>query len=113
MLVFHLPISSVPVLWHHATANGRTRVPVCCSLLAGHREITAEARRLLKEAEAEALSFELLNRNVDQPFKYVATWLIDEWSKIGLHVTQRMVPDGPPGSTQCDRQQQPTRRADL
>jgi len=37
----------------------------------------------LKEAEAEALSFELLNRNVDQPFKYVATWLIDEWSKIG------------------------------
>jgi len=55
----------------------------CCSLLAGHREITAEARRLLKEAEAEALSFELLNRNVDQPFKYVATWLIDEWSKIG------------------------------
>jgi hypothetical protein len=33
--------------------------------------------------------------------KYVATWLIDEWSKIGLHVTQRVVPDGPPGSTQC------------
>ena len=35
-----------------------------------------EARRLLKEAGAEGLSFELLNRNVDQPFKYVATWLI-------------------------------------
>src|SRR5215813_4900438 len=33
----------------------------------------AEARRLLKEAGAEGLSFELLNRNVDQPFKYVAT----------------------------------------
>jgi len=42
----------------------------------------AEARRLLKEAGAERLSFELLNRNVDQPFKYVATWLIDEWSKV-------------------------------
>ena len=55
----------------------------------------AEARRLLKEAGAEGLSFELLNRNVDQPFKYVATWLIDEWSKIGLHVTQRVVPTGP------------------
>src|SRR6266700_2034566 len=40
-----------------------------------------EARRLLKEAGAEGLSFELLNRNVDQPYKYVATWLIDEWSK--------------------------------
>ena len=55
----------------------------------------AEARRLLKEAGAEGLSFELLNRNVDQPYKYVATWLIDEWSKVGLHVTQRVVPSGP------------------
>jgi peptide/nickel transport system substrate-binding protein len=55
----------------------------------------AEARRLLKEAGAEGISFELLNRNVDQPFKYVATWLIDEWSKIGLHVRQRVVPTGP------------------
>ena len=55
----------------------------------------AEARRLLKEAGAEGLTFELLNRNVDQPFKYIATWLIDEWSKVGLHVTQRVVPTGP------------------
>jgi peptide/nickel transport system substrate-binding protein len=55
----------------------------------------AEARRLLKEAGAEGLSFELLNRNVDQPFKYVAAWLIDDWSKIGLHVKQRVVPTGP------------------
>jgi peptide/nickel transport system substrate-binding protein len=49
----------------------------------------AEAKRLLKEAGAEGLSFELLNRNVDQPYKYVGTWLIDEWSKIGLHAIQR------------------------
>jgi peptide/nickel transport system substrate-binding protein len=55
----------------------------------------AEARRLLKEAGAEGISFELLNRNVDQPYKYVATWLIDQWSKIGLHVTQKVVPTGP------------------
>jgi peptide/nickel transport system substrate-binding protein len=55
----------------------------------------AEARRLLKEAGAEGFSFELLNRNVDQPYKYNATWVIDEWSKIGLHVTQRVVPTGP------------------
>jgi len=38
----------------------------------------AEARRLLKEAGAEGLSFELLNRNVDQPYKFNATWAIDE-----------------------------------
>src|SRR5438067_12175240 len=55
----------------------------------------AEARRLLKEAGAEWLSFELLNRNIDQPYKYVGTWLVDEWSKIGLHATQRMMPTGP------------------
>src|SRR5207253_5576638 len=55
----------------------------------------AEARRLLKEAGAEGLSFELLNRNVDQPYKYVGTWLVDEWSKIGLKVTQKMMPTGP------------------
>jgi peptide/nickel transport system substrate-binding protein len=55
----------------------------------------AEARRLLKEAGAENLSFELLNRNVDQPYKYVGTWLIDQWSKVGLHVTQKVVPTGP------------------
>jgi peptide/nickel transport system substrate-binding protein len=55
----------------------------------------AEARRLLAEAGATGLSFELLNRNVDQPYKYVATWLIDQWSKIGLKVTQRVVPTGP------------------
>src|ERR1019366_5177878 len=39
----------------------------------------AEARRLLKEAGAEGLSFEMLNRNVDQPYLYVGTWIIDEW----------------------------------
>jgi peptide/nickel transport system substrate-binding protein len=55
----------------------------------------AEAKRLLKEAGAEGLSFELLNRGVDQPYKYVGTWLVDEWSKIGLHVTQKVQPTGP------------------
>jgi peptide/nickel transport system substrate-binding protein len=40
----------------------------------------AEAKRLLREAGAEGLSFEVLNRTVDQPYKYNATWVIDEWS---------------------------------
>jgi peptide/nickel transport system substrate-binding protein len=55
----------------------------------------AEAKRLLKEAGAEGLTFELINRNVDQPYKYLGTWLIDQWSKIGLQVTQQVVPTGP------------------
>lgn len=54
-----------------------------------------EARRLLKEAGAEGLAFELQNRNVDQPYKYIAAWVIDEWSKIGLKVTQKVLPTGP------------------
>ncbi|MGC2415345.1 MAG: ABC transporter substrate-binding protein [Stellaceae bacterium] len=55
----------------------------------------AEARRLLKEAGAEGLSFEMLNRGVDQPYKYIGTFVVDEWSKIGLKVTQKVVPSGP------------------
>jgi peptide/nickel transport system substrate-binding protein len=55
----------------------------------------AEAKRLLKEAGAEGFSFELLNRDLDQPFKYLGTWLIDHWSKIGLNVTQRVLQVGP------------------
>jgi peptide/nickel transport system substrate-binding protein len=55
----------------------------------------AEARRLLKEAGQENLHLELLNRNVDQPYKYVGTWLVDQWSKIGVTATQRVVPTGP------------------
>jgi peptide/nickel transport system substrate-binding protein len=55
----------------------------------------AEARQLLKEAGQENLHFELLNRNVDQPYLFVGTWLIDEWSKIGVKVTQKVVPTGP------------------
>src|SRR3954469_23595931 len=54
-----------------------------------------EAKRLLKEAGAENLSFEMLNRDVDQPFKYVGTFVIDDWSKIGVKVTQRVLPTGP------------------
>jgi peptide/nickel transport system substrate-binding protein len=55
----------------------------------------AEAKRLLHEAGADGLTFELLNRNVDQPYLYVGTWIIDEWSKIGVHATQKVVPTGP------------------
>lgn len=55
----------------------------------------AEARKLLQEAGVAGMSFTLLNRDVDQPYKYVGIWLVDQWSKIGLHVTQRVVPSGP------------------
>jgi len=54
-----------------------------------------EAKRLLKEAGAENLTFELLNRDVDQPYKYVGIWLVDQWAKIGVKVTQKIAATGP------------------
>ena len=52
----------------------------------------AEAKRLLKEAGHENLTFDLHNRAVDQPYKVVGTWLIDQWKQIGVKVTQKAVP---------------------
>ncbi len=48
----------------------------------------AEARRLLKEAGAENLSFTLLNRAVPMPYEPVGIWLIDQWRQVGLNVKQ-------------------------
>lgn len=55
----------------------------------------AEARKLLKEAGQEGLSFELLNRATDQPYKVVDTWMISQWAKIGMKVKQKVLPTGP------------------
>src|SRR4029434_10058787 len=56
--------------------------------LAGYgRDINAaraEARRLLKEAGAENLSFTLLNRAVPQPSEPFGIWVIDQWRQIGV-----------------------------
>ena len=52
----------------------------------------AEAKRLLKEAGVPEMSFEFHNRGVDQPYKVVGTWMIDQWRRIDLKVTQRVQP---------------------
>ncbi|MFQ5995231.1 MAG: ABC transporter substrate-binding protein [Acidiferrobacterales bacterium] len=51
-----------------------------------------EAKDLLKQAGRSGMSFEFHNRGVDQPYKVVGTWLIDQWRRIGLKVTQRVQP---------------------
>src|SRR3989442_400536 len=51
----------------------------------------AEARRLLKEAGAEGLSFTLLNRAVPMPYEPVGVWLIDQWRQIGVTVKQTVL----------------------
>jgi peptide/nickel transport system substrate-binding protein len=53
------------------------------------RDINAsrtEARRLLKEAGAENLTFKLTNRNVAMPYTPVGVFLIDQWRQAGLTV---------------------------
>ena len=55
----------------------------------------AEARRLLKEAGHENLKFTLHNRGVDQPYKVVGTWAIDQWKQIGADVEQWVQPSSP------------------
>ena len=48
----------------------------------------AEARRLLKEAGQENLTFTLTNRATPMPYEPVGIWLIDQWKQIGVNVKQ-------------------------
>ncbi|MEO1495241.1 MAG: ABC transporter substrate-binding protein [Pseudomonadota bacterium] len=52
----------------------------------------AEAKRLLAEAGVPNLKFTLNNRGVDQPYRVVGTWLIDQWKKVGMDVDQQVNP---------------------
>ena len=55
----------------------------------------AEAKKLLADAGASGMTIDFSNRGVDQPYKVVGTWLVDQWRKIGLDVKQRVQPSGP------------------
>ena len=46
----------------------------------------AEARRLLKAAGVENLTFKLFNRNVAEPYTPGGIFLIDQWKRIGVNV---------------------------
>ena len=51
-----------------------------------------EARRLLKEAGVpEGFSFVFTNRNLPEPYEPATVWLLDQWRKIGLNVSQRVM----------------------
>ena len=51
----------------------------------------AEAKKLLKEAGVENLSFTFKNRGVPMPYEPMAIWLIDQWRQIGVAVKQEVV----------------------
>ncbi|MBR0641381.1 ABC transporter substrate-binding protein [Roseomonas hellenica] len=50
----------------------------------------AEARRLLREAGQENLSFTLMNRNI-QPYVTAGVFVIDQWRQIGIRVEHQQV----------------------
>lgn len=52
----------------------------------------AEAKKLLAAAGKTDLKFTLVNRASDQPYRYIGTWLIGEWRKVGVKVDQKVVP---------------------
>jgi len=55
-----------------------------------------EARQLLREAGIQdCFAVKLHNRNVEQPYKTVGIWLIDQWRKIGLNVEHWVEPTAP------------------
>jgi peptide/nickel transport system substrate-binding protein len=47
-----------------------------------------EAKRLLAEAGATGLTFQLTNRNIAMPYQPAADYMIDAWREIGVTVTQ-------------------------
>ena len=49
------------------------------------------SRRLLKDAGADGLSFVLKNRGIPMPYEPMAIWLIDQWRKVGVNVTQEVI----------------------
>ena len=63
--------------------------------LAGYgRDINAsraEAKRLLKEAGVEGLSFTFKNRGIPQPYEPTGIWLIDQWRQVGITAKQEII----------------------
>ncbi len=56
----------------------------------------AQAKHLLAEAGVpEGFEFNLLNRNIEMPYRYVAVFLIDQWRQIGLKVNHVVKETGP------------------
>jgi peptide/nickel transport system substrate-binding protein len=55
-----------------------------------------EARRLLREAGVpDGFKFRFHNRAVEQPYKILGIWLIDQWRQIGLDVEHWVEPTAP------------------
>jgi peptide/nickel transport system substrate-binding protein len=81
---------------HHPLAASREELQKLAGYSADIKKSRAEARRLLKEAGVpEGFKFRLHNRGVEQPYKILGIWLIDQWRQIGLDVEHWVEPTAP------------------
>jgi peptide/nickel transport system substrate-binding protein len=55
----------------------------------------AKAKQLLKDAGYPDLKVTIWNRAVDQPYKIMGTWYVDEWRKVGMNADQKVMQTGP------------------
>jgi peptide/nickel transport system substrate-binding protein len=55
----------------------------------------AKAKELLKAAGHPSLKVTVWNRAVDQPYKILGTWAVDQWRQVGVNADQKVLPSGP------------------
>jgi peptide/nickel transport system substrate-binding protein len=80
----------------HALAANKQELEQIAGYWPDLKKSRAEARRLLKEAGVDlSKTYYFNNRAVDQPYKIVGTWLIDQWREVGLKFEQHVFPTGP------------------
>ncbi|MGP1676593.1 MAG: ABC transporter substrate-binding protein [Burkholderiales bacterium] len=81
---------------HHDLAATKQELEQIAGYWPDLNKSRAEAKKLLKEAGVDlSKTYYFNNRAVDQPYKIVGTWLIDQWRQVGLKFEQHVFPTGP------------------
>ncbi|MDH3287323.1 MAG: ABC transporter substrate-binding protein [Betaproteobacteria bacterium] len=81
---------------NHALAATKQELEQIAGYWPDLKKSRAEAKRLLKESGIDlSKTYYFNNRAVDQPYKIVGTWLIDQWREVGLKFEQHTIPTGP------------------
>lgn len=61
-----------------------------------HKKSQEEAKRLLADAGVQMpLQLRIVNRAIDQPYRIVGIWVIDQLRQIGINAEQEVLPTGP------------------
>jgi peptide/nickel transport system substrate-binding protein len=81
---------------HHPLAASKAELHEIAGYSPDIERSRKEARRLLREAGVpDGFRFKFHNRAVEQPYKILGIWLIDQWRQIGLDVEHWVEPTAP------------------